>query len=218
MANIKVKESKKGAIKTLEKNLINVQKFKDNLISAKDKTKDTYENNYNSGEEYASNKIATTMSNAPDNIYRVNKIGKSNFKQTQENLYKAHENIKKVQRKRKITKRAKNIAKIRKNVTKTAKTTIKTADRTAKGVKQTAKTTVKASKRAIQIAKATAKATVHAIKIAVKATITTVKAIIAGTKALIAAIVAGRLGSCCSYSCDLLNCNVMQFNFWNILF
>lgn len=191
MADIKIKESKKGTIKTLEKNLINVQKFKDNLVSTKDKTKETYENNYNSGEEYASNKIATTMSNAPDNIYRFNKIGKSNFKQTQENLYKAHENIKKVQRKRKITKRAKNIAKIRKNVTKTAKTTIKTADRTAKGIKQTAKTTVKTSKRAIQIAKATAKATVQAVKVAIKATIATVKAIIAGTKALIAAIVAG---------------------------
>lgn len=125
------------------------------------------------------------------NIYRVNKIGKSNFKQTQENLYKTHENIKRVQKKRKITKRAKNIAKIRKNVTKTAKTTIKTADRTAKGTKQTAKTTVKTSKRAIQIAKTTAKATVHAVKVAIKATVATVKAIIAGTKALIAAIVAG---------------------------
>lgn len=208
MADIKLRERKKGTIKTIKKDL---SKVKNNIISVKDKTKDNYENNYNTGTEYATNKISETMYNTPNNIYRANKIGRNSFKETQENinLYK---------KKSKIKKRAKNISKIRKNISKTAKTTIKTADKTVKGVKRTAKTTVKTSKKVVQTLKATAKATATAIKATVKATIATVKAIIAGTKALIAAIAAGRLGCCCSYSCYMFSSIIMQFNIWYILF
>ena len=198
MADIKTRQVNKGTIKTLDKNIVKVQKFKDNLVSAKDKTKETYENDYNSGTEYATNKVSKNMANTPNNIYRMNKKGMENFRKTQENIQKTKENIektketiKKVQKKRKVKQRAKNINKIRKNATKTAKTTIKTADKTAKATKETAKATAKATKRAIQTAKVAAKATAQAIKVAVKATIATIKAIIAGTKALIAAIIAG---------------------------
>ena len=184
MADIKVKQSKKGTIKTLNKNVIKVQKIKDNLVSAKEKTKETYEKDYNSGTDYATNKITRAMTDAHNNIYRANKIGQNNFRKTQEN-------IRKIKNKSKIKQRAKNISKLRKNTTKTAKTRIKTADRTAKTVKETTKATAKASKKAIQTARQTAKATVHAIKVTVKATITVIKAIIAGTKALISAIIAG---------------------------
>lgn len=191
MTDIKVKQSKKGTIKTLDKNVIKVQKIKDNLVSAKDKTKETYEKDYNSGTDYAINKITKNMSNVPDNVYRANKVGRSNFKRTQENLYKTQENIRRMKNKSKIKQRAKNISKIRKGTTKTAKTTIKTADKTVKTVKETTKATARASKRAIQTAKQTAKVTVHAIKATVKTTITAIKAIIAGAKALISAIIAG---------------------------
>lgn len=191
MADIKVKQSKKGTIKTLDANVIKVQKIKENLVSAKEKTKETYEKDYNSGTDYATNKITKAITNAPNNVYRANKIGQNNYRKTQENLHKAQENIRKIKNKSKIKQRAKNISKIRRNATKTAKTTIKTADRTVKTVKETTKATAKASKRAIQTAKQTAKATVHTIKVTVKATITAIKAIIAGTKALISAIIAG---------------------------
>ena len=93
MKDIKIKENRKGTIKTIDKGLINTQKLKDNLISIKDKTKETYENNYNSGEEYASEKITQTMSNTPNNIYRVNQAGKNNFRKTKDNIYKIKDKV-----------------------------------------------------------------------------------------------------------------------------
>ena len=184
MKDIKIKENRKGTIKTIDKGLINTQKLKDNLISIKDKTKETYENNYNSGGEYASEKITQTMSNMPNNIYRVNQVGKNNFRKTKDNIYKIKDKIHNYKRKSIIKQRVKNISKIRKNIKNTTKRTTKTA-------KTTAKVTVKTTQKVTKAIKATAKATATAIKVTVKATIATVKAIILGIKALIAAIAAG---------------------------
>lgn len=191
MADIKTKQSKKGTIKTLDKNVIQVQKFKDKLISTKDKTKETYENNYNSGTEYAINEISKKVESMPNNIYKVNKVGKNNFQQTRENLSKVQENIKNFKRKSKIKQRVKNIDSIRKNITKGTKTTIKTANKTMKGTEKTAKATIKTSQKAVQVAKTTAKATGRAIQATIKATITAIKTIILASKALISAIIAG---------------------------
>lgn len=191
MADIKTKQSKKGTIKTLDKNVIQVQRFKDKLISAKDKTKETYANNYNSGTEYAINEISKKTESMPNNIYKVNKVGKNNFQQTRENLSKVQENIKNLKRKSKIKQRVKNITKIRKNTTKATGTAIKTANKTIKGTETTAKATIKTSQKAVQVAKTTAKATGRAIQATIKATITTIKAIILASKALISAIIAG---------------------------
>ena len=184
MKDIKIKENRKGTIKTIDKGLINTQKLKDNLISIKDKTKETYENNYNSGGEYASEKITQTMSNMPNNIYRVNQVGKNNFRKTKDNIYKIKDKIHNYKRKSIIKQRVKNISKIRKNIKNTTKRTTKTA-------KTTAKVTVKTTQKVTKAIKATAKATATAIKVTVKATIATVRAIILGIKALIAAIAAG---------------------------
>ena len=184
MKDIKIKENRKGTIKTIDKGLINTQKLKDNLISIKDKTKETYENNYNSGEEYASEKITQTMSNTPNNIYKVNQAGKNNLRKTKDNIYKIKDKIHNYKRKSIIKQRVKNISKIRKNIKNTTKRTTKTA-------KTTAKVTVKTTQKVTKAIKATAKATATAIKVTVKATIATVKAIILGIKALIAAIAAG---------------------------
>ena len=191
MADIKTKQSKKGTIKTLDKNVIQVQRFKDKLISAKDKTKETYANNYNSGTEYAINEISKKTESMPNNIYKVNKVGKNNFQQTRENLSKVQDNIKNLKRKSKIKQRVKNITKIRKNTTKATGTAIKTANKTIKGTEKTAKATIKTSQKAVQVAKTTAKATGRAIQATIKATITTIKAIILASKALISAIIAG---------------------------
>lgn len=191
MADIKTKQSKKGTVKTLDKNVIQVQRFKDKLISAKDKTKETYANNYNSGTEYAINEISKKTESMPNNIYKVNKVGKNNFQQTRENLSKVQDNIKNLKRKSKIKQRVKNITKIRKNTTKATGTAIKMANKTIKGTEKTAKATIKTSQKAVQVAKTTAKATGRAIQATIKATITTIKAIILASKALISAIIAG---------------------------
>ena len=184
MADIKVKQSKKGTIKTFDKTTVNLQKLKNNIISTKEKTKEAYENDNNSGTEYAINKITRTMSETPQNLYNANRIGKNSFKQTTENIYKTKQKVDLYKRKTRAKKFAKNMFKNNKKAIKTTKTAIKTADKTVK-------TTAKVSKRAIQTAKATIRASIHAIKVAVKATITAIKGIIAGTKAIIAAIVAG---------------------------
>lgn len=191
MADIKLKESKKGTIKTLDRGLVNAQKFKDNLISVNDKTKETYENNYNSGEEYATGKITQTISDAPNNIYKVNKVGRDNLKKTKDNIYKSKDKVSNYKRRTKIKQRARKISKIRKNIKNSAKRTVKTAKTTVKATKKTVKATVKTTQKVAQALKATAKATATAIKVTVKATIATVKAIILGTKALITAIAAG---------------------------
>lgn len=191
MADIKLKESKKGTIKTLDRGVVNAKRFKDNLISVNDKTKETYENNYNSGEEYATGRITQTISNAPNNIYKRNKVGRENFKRTKDNIFKIKDKVSNFKRKTKIKQRAKNISKLRKNVKNNAKRTVKTAKRTAKTAKKTVKATVKTSQKIAKALKTTAKATATAIKVTVKATIATVKAIILGLKALITAIAAG---------------------------
>ncbi len=191
MADIKIKESKKGTIKTLDKGLINAQKLKDNIISVKDKTKETYENNYNSGEEYATGKITQTVSNTPNFLYRRNKEGIENLRKKKENIHKIKDKLYNFKRKTKIKQRAKSISKLRKNIKNNAKRTIKTAKTTVKTAKKTVKATVKTTQKVVKALKATVRATVTAIKVTVKATIATVKAIILGIKALIAAIAAG---------------------------
>lgn len=57
MPNIKIKENKKGTIKTINKSIVNTQKMKDKLIQVKEKTKETNENEFKTEKEYATNKV-----------------------------------------------------------------------------------------------------------------------------------------------------------------
>ena len=188
MADIKVKESKKGTVKTINKAVIGTEKMKDKLVQAKDKTRETYqEETSNSGTDYAINKISKTTKNLPNNIYRFNRYGKNNLEKTVQNIQSANQKMKMIKKKN----HAKKVVKNMKTATKTTQRAIKTADRTIKTTKQAVKTTTKATKKAIQTAKATAKATVKTIKVGIKALISAIKAIIVATKALIAFLVAG---------------------------
>lgn len=198
MADIKVKETKKGTIKTLDKATVGTQKIKNRIVETKEKINEqTTQEENRAGTNYAIDKVSNTISNTPYNIKRVNRLnrkGKNSFEETKQNIVTARQKIKYAKKKNHAQKVTKNIikgSKQAKSTIKTGKTTIKTAARTGKNVKSTVKTTTKASKRAFQIAKMTAIRTAQAIKVAIKATITAIKAIIAGTKALIAAIVAG---------------------------
>lgn len=184
MADIKVRDIAKKGVKTLNKSAIATQKFKDNIVEVKEKTKNvtSEENNIN---EYGSNKINTITAVAVDKgTKQFNKQGQKSVVQTKDNIQKSKIKIKafkdKVQNKRAM-----------KSAKKETKKTIKTSKEVIKKTEKVAKESVKASQRAMKLAKETTRKTVQGVKVAVKATISSVKAIIAGTKALISALIAG---------------------------
>ena len=184
MADIKVKDIAKKGVKTINKAVVQTERFKDNIVRTKEKAEETVSNDINSN-EYASNKIKFATDRVFDeSVNQFNKQGQKSFMKTKENYQKSKAKIKQLKKKIKDKRKVKSTVK-------NTKTTIKTSKEVAKKAEKTAKETIKASKRATQIAKETAKRTAQGVKVAVKATVSAIKAIIAGTKALVAAIVAG---------------------------
>lgn len=184
MADIKVKDIAKKGVKTINKAVVQTERFKDNIVRTKEKAEETISNDINSN-EYASNKIKFATDRAFDeSVNQFNKQGQKSFMKTKENYQKSKAKIKQLKKKIKDKRKVKSTVK-------NTKTAIKTSKEVAKKTEKTAKETIKASKRATQIAKETAKRTAQGVKVAVKTTISAIKAIIAGTKALVAAIVAG---------------------------
>ena len=184
MADIKVKDIAKKGVKTINKAVVQTERFKDNIVRTKEKAEETVSNDINSN-EYASNKIKFATDRAFDeSVNQFNKQGQKSFMKTKENYQKSKAKIK--QLKKKIIDKRKV-----KSTVRNTKTAIKTSKEVAKKTEKTAKETIKASKRTMQIAKETAKRTAQGVKVAIKTTISAIKAIIAGTKALVAAIVAG---------------------------
>lgn len=208
MAEIKVKP--KGTIKKLEKEVVQVQKFKNNLITTKEKINEfTINENNNTAEDYASQKIQNDISYVSrKGAVKSNEIGKKSLKETQENFIKGKQKVEtlKSRIKQKRAKDLKNVVektnntiksgtkqsiKTAKNTTTLAKKGIKTSEQVAKNSKIVAKESVKMTQRSIKISKKAVETTIKATKVAVKATIKAVKAIIAATKAIVSAIVAG---------------------------
>ena len=184
MADIKVKDIAKKGVKTINKAVVQTERFKDNIVRTKEKAEETVSNDINSN-EYASNKIKFATDRVFDeSVNQFNKQGQKSFMKTKENYQKSKAKIKKLKKKIKDKRKVKSTVK-------NTKTTIKTSKEVAKKAEKTAKETIKASKRATQIAKETAKRTAQGVKVAIKTTISAIKTIIAGTKALVAAIVAG---------------------------
>ena len=184
MADIKVKDIAKKGVKTINKAVVQTERFKDNIVRTKEKAEETVSNDINSN-EYASNKIKFATDRVFDeSVNQFNKQGQKSFMKTKENYQKSKAKIKQLEKKIKDKRKVKSTVK-------NTKTTIKTSKEVAKKAEKTAKETIKASKRATQIAKETAKRTAQGVKVAIKTTISAIKTIIAGTKALVAAIVAG---------------------------
>lgn len=184
MADIKVKDIAKKGVKTINKAVVQTERFKDNIVRTKEKAEETVSNDINSN-EYASNKIKFATDRAFDeSVNQFNKQGQKSFMKTKENYQKSKAKIKQLKKKIKDKRKVKTTVK-------NTKTAIKTSKEVAKKTEKTAKETIKASKRATQIAKETAKRTAQGVKVVIKTTISAIKAIIAGTKALVAAIVAG---------------------------
>ena len=184
MADIKVKDIAKKGVKTINKAVVQTERFKDNIVRTKEKAEETVSNDIKSN-EYASNKIKFATDRVFDeSVNQFNKQGQKSFMKTKENYQKSKAKIKQLKKKIKDKRKVKSTVK-------NTKTTIKTSKEVAKKAEKTAKETIKASKRATQIAKETAKRTAQGVKVAIKTTISAIKTIIAGTKALVAAIVAG---------------------------
>lgn len=184
MADIKVRDIAKKGVKTINKAVVQTERFKDTIVRTKEKSEESVSNDINSN-EYASNKIKFATNIAVDEgIHQFNKQGQKSLMKTKENYQKSKMKIKAFKKKIQNKSKAKSTIKNTKN-------TIKTSKQIAKKAEKTAKETIKASQRAVRLARETAKKTAQGIKVAVKATISAIKAIIAGTKALIAAIVAG---------------------------
>ena len=184
MADIKVKDITKKGVKTINKAVVQTERFKDNIVRTKEKAEETVSNDINSN-EYVSNKIKFATDRAFDeSVNQFNKQGQESFMKTKENYQKSKAKIKQLKKKIKDKRKVKSTVR-------NTKTAIKTSKEVAKKTEKTAKETIKASKRTMQIAKETAKRTAQGVKVAIKTTISAIKAIIAGTKALVAAIVAG---------------------------
>lgn len=184
MADIKVKDIAKKGVKTINKAVVQTERFKDNIVRTKEKAEETVSNDINSN-EYASNKIKFATDRAFDeSVNQFNKQGQKSFMKTKENYQKSKTKIKQLKKKIKDKRKVKSTVR-------NTKTAIRTSKEVAKKTEKTAKETIKASKRTMQIAKETAKRTAQGVKVAIKTTISAIKAIIAGTKALVAAIVAG---------------------------
>lgn len=184
MADIKVRDIKDKGVKTINKAVVQTERFKDTIVRTKEKAEETASSDTNAN-EYASNKISFATNRAVDeSVYQFNKQGQKSLMKTKENYQKSKIKIKAFKNKLQAKKNAKNTIK-------NSKTAIKTSKQVAKNTQKVAKESVKASQRAAKLARETAKRTAQGIKVAVKATISAVKAIIAGTKALISVIIAG---------------------------
>ena len=97
MADIKVKESKKGTIKTINKAIVGTQKIKNRVSEAKEKVRENTEKEENtSGTTYAVNKVSNQIKNTPYTIKKLNQAnnyGKENFTKTKENIKSAEQKI-----------------------------------------------------------------------------------------------------------------------------
>ncbi len=203
MADIKTKKKQEVSIKKLDRANIIGQNLKSNIISVKDKTKENYEKNENTTQEYAENKINSTMHDIIYYTPRLNRKGKQSFEKTMQNIEKgkiqikkAQKGIKNVKHKGEITiNKAKRNIKIVKKTVKSARNTVKATGKatkqTIKTTKEVAKNSIKLTQRTAQMMKRAVKTTIQATKVAIKTTISIIKAIIASVKALVSAIIAG---------------------------
>lgn len=208
MPEIKVKPS--GTIKKLDKDIVQLQKLKNNIVTTKEKINElTINEQNNSAEDYAGTKVQNDISYiSRKGIEKGNEVGKKSLNQTKENFIKGKQKVEVLKNriKSKNNKELKNVIdksgktikngvnksiKTAKNTKLLAKKGIKTTERFAKNSKIVAKESVKMSQRVARASKQVMQATVRGVKVAIKATIATIKAVVATTKALISAIIAG---------------------------
>ena len=111
-----IKEKPKGTIKQLDKNVVQLQKLKNNIVTTKEKINEftTNEQN-NTPEDYASNKVQNDISYLTrKGIEKGNELGKKSLQETKQNFIKGKQKIEtlKTRIKSKNTKQLKTLMKL----------------------------------------------------------------------------------------------------------
>ncbi len=192
---IKLKDTVKGTIKTLNKGAIATERIKDTIVNIKEKEANINSTDNNTN-DYASDKIKYVVNRSVDeSVNVINKAGKKSFDNTKENIIKTKNKIKDFKIKRAEKKYVKSKLKssnikIKSGVNKNIRN-IKNSNKTLnKGIKQVSKK-VKSTERAKQLAIKTAKNTIRGVKGIAKTTFSAIKGVIAGSKALVSLLIAG---------------------------
>ncbi len=214
MADIKTKV--KGTIKTIDKAVVQTEKFKNNLITAKEKINEYSSEEANENpENFATTKVQGSINySARKGTEKFNEYGKKSVQETKENIIKGKEKVAQLKTKYRNAKaeriaknKVKNIAenttkktikingrktiKTGKEATRLTKKSIKTTENAIKNAQKVTKESLKFSQKAVQVSKHVAKVTAKGIKVTVQATIKAIKVAIAATKALVSLIMAG---------------------------
>ena len=199
-----IKTKPKATIKKFERNVVQLQNLKNNIVTTKEKINEiTINDKNNTAEDYASNVIQNDISYVTrKGAIKTGEIGKKSLKETHQNYLKGKEKVEilksKIKQKNLIEKTSKTIKTGTKQSIKTtkksfslAKKGIKTTEQVAKNTTKIAKESLKLSQRAARVSKIVVQNTIRATKAAIKVTIATIKAIIAAAKGIISAIIAG---------------------------
>ncbi len=181
MSKIKTKNAVNNTIKTINKDVVAMQKMKDSIVNIKEKSENATKSKELDSTEYATNKIIDGTRKIVNNSRKIKKLGDTTLRISNHKIIN-NQSEKKLNIKTRLTE---------KNEKEIPQKKIKTNSEVVKNTQKVANETLKTSQKAMQLAKESAKKMVQEIKTTVKATISAVKGIIAGTKALISALVAG---------------------------
>lgn len=190
MADIKLRETKKGTIKTLNKSVVGLQKMKSELVQAKEKIQDIGKQEDNAN-DYATGRVSSSMQETPNTMITTNRKMINNYKNARQNIQKTRANLQYAKKRSHAKKVTRNIVKNSKTAGQKGKTAIKTADRIVKSTANTTKATSKVASITLQRGKELATKSVKNAKAVVKGTISSIKALITGMKALITGLIAG---------------------------
>ena len=94
MADIKVRDVAKKGVKTINKAVVQTERFKDTIVRTKEKAEESVSNDINAN-EYASNKIKfATNRGVDEGVHYGNKEGQKALLKTKENYQKGKVKIK----------------------------------------------------------------------------------------------------------------------------
>ena len=111
MADIKVRDVAKKGVKTINKAVVQTERFKDTIVRTKEKAEESVSNDINAN-EYASNKIKfATNRGVDEGIHQFNKQGQKSLMKTKENYQKSKAKIKAFKKKMQGKSKAKSTVK-----------------------------------------------------------------------------------------------------------
>ena len=188
MADIKIRDTVKGTIKTLDKAAIAGQKMKQAYIATKDKAEHSVNAKENTAEEYAADKTEAGIDEiAHKGAYAFNKAGRKGVQETKKNIQSAKDGIQRFKQQR--AEKSINVQRAQGRTTTVGSSSaqtqtssaIKTLEKPEKMVKQSATSAGKkniklASKEAAKTTQRSVKTAEHTAKASIKTSQQTAKA------------------------------------------